>query len=126
MIDVFGLAGALTGGVNPQTCVEMRISTGSTENDDGSPSLSYEIVSIPAEIQALSSEDLKQIQNISQQADMRAVYLFGAARALNRPLQIGGDVLIFYGSSWLVTQSLEEWGNNEWSKVLVTRQMDTS
>lgn len=125
MIDVFGLAGSLCSNVNPRTQALIRISTGSTDNADGTPNVQYETTIIEIEVQALTSEDLKQVENINQQADMRAVYLFGAAKALNRPLQIGGDILTFYGSDWLITQSLEDWGNNEWSKVVVTRQLPT-
>ena len=122
MIDVFGLAGSLTGEVNPQINATVRISTGSTENPDGSPCIQYDTADIVIEVQALTSQELQQIQNINQQADNRAVYVRGAAKALNRPLQANGDILTFYGSDWLVIQQLEEWGCGEWSKVAVTRQ----
>ena len=126
MIDVFGLAGNLCEAVNPHITASVRFSTGCTDNPDGTVTTQFDTATLEIEVQALSSEDLKQIEDINQQADMRAVYVLGAVRALMRPLQIGGDILTFYGSDWLVTQQLEEWGNGEWSKVAVTRQMPSS
>ncbi|MBO1325348.1 hypothetical protein K2X14_11585 [Acetobacter sp. TBRC 12305] len=120
-LDIFGAAGNICAPVNPHITATIRFSTGSTENPDGSPNPTYSTATVQIEVQALSSQDLQQVENISQQADMRAVYVRGAVNALNRPLQIGGDILTFYGSDWLVTQQLEDWGG-EWSKVLVTRQ----
>lgn len=126
MIDIFGVAGGLCAPINPHITGTLKGSTGNVINDDGSVTPQYTTVSVEMEVQAVSSQDLRQIENINQQADMRSVYVRGAVRALNRPLQMGGDILTFYGSDWLVTQQLEEWGNGEWSKVLVTRQMPTT
>ncbi|GAA3686828.1 hypothetical protein [Acetobacter lovaniensis] len=126
MIDIFAPAGNLCAPINPHITGTLQGSTGNVINDDGSVTPQYTTVSVEMEVQAVSSQDLRQIENINQQADMRSVYVRGAVRALNRPLQMGGDILTFYGSDWLVTQQLEEWGNGEWSKVLVTRQMPTT
>ena len=121
-MQIFALAGRLSGAVNPGVTATLLASTGSTVNPDGSQTPTYTPLALQIEVQAVAGEDLQQVQNIAQQADRRVVYLPAAARALNRPLQCGGDILQFYGADWLVTQSLEEWGEGEWSKVLVTRQ----
>lgn len=126
MIDIFGAAGNLCAPINPHITGTLKGSTGSITNDDFSVTPQYTTTTVEIEVQAVSSQDLQQVENINQQADMRSVYVRGAVRALNRPLQIGGDILTFYDSDWLVTQQLEEWGNGEWSKVLVTRQMPSS
>ncbi|QEO17851.1 hypothetical protein [Acetobacter vaccinii] len=126
MIDIFGAAGNLCAPINPHITGTIKGSTGSVTNDDFSVTPQYTTATVEIEVQAVSSQDLQQVENINQQADMRSVYVRGAVRALNRPLQIGGDILTFYGSDWLVTQQLEEWGDGEWSKVLVTRQMPTT
>ena len=125
-INVFGAAGNICAPINPHIKATVRFSTGDVDNPDGSVTPLYQMAQLDIEVQALSSEDLKQVQDINQQADMRSVYVYGAMRALNRPLAIGGDILTFYGSDWLVTQQLEEWGSGEWSKVVVTRQMPGS
>lgn len=126
MIDIFAAAGNLCAPINPHITGTLKASTGSVANADFSVTPQYTTATVEMEVQAVSSQDLQHIENINQQADMRSVYVRGAVRALNRPLQIGGDILTFYGSDWLVTQQLEEWGDGEWSKVLVTRQMPTT
>lgn len=126
-LDVFGLAGNVCANINGHIInATLKASAGDIENNDGSVTPQYTVSTVEIEVQAMSSQDLQQIENISQQGDMRAVYVRGAVRALNRPLQVGGDILTFYGSDWLVTQQLEEWGAGEWSKVLVTRQMPST
>jgi len=122
MINVFGIAHRAVGVVNPSVNATLKASDGYTINPDGSQAPKTIEVAIEIKVQALSTSDLQHLSNISQQSDMRAVYMPGGIKALNRPLQFGGDILNFYGSDWLVTQGLEEWGNGQWSKVAVTRQ----
>ncbi len=124
-LDIFGLAGNVTDTINARITAQIMYSTGFTTNADGSQAPAYNTADVQIEVEALSSEDLKQIETISQQADYRAVYVYGALNAINRALQIGGDMLVFFGAKWLVTQQLEDWGNGEWSKVVVTRQLNT-
>lgn len=126
MIDVFGLAGNAVNAINPRFDALVKYSTGTTKNPDFTTTPTFSTTTVQIEVQAVSTQDLQQIENLNQQADMRTVYIYGATRALSRPFQIGGDVLVFYGFDWLVTQQLEEWGDGEWSKVLVTRQLTTS
>ncbi|MFT8419752.1 MAG: hypothetical protein ABF636_13130 [Acetobacter sp.] len=121
-MQIFALAGRLSGAINPSVAATLLASTGSTTNPDGTQTPTYTAQALQIEVQAIAGEDLQQVQNLSQQADRRVVYLPAAARALNRALQCGGDILQFYGADWLITQCLEEWGEGEWSKVLVTRQ----
>ncbi|MDE7547884.1 hypothetical protein PY793_07775 [Acetobacter fabarum] len=121
-MQIFALAGRLSGAVNPCVAATLLASTGSVTNPDGSQTPTYTALDLQIEVQAVAGEDLQQVQNIAQQADRRVVYLPAAARALNGALQCGGDILQFYGADWLITQSLEQWGEGEWSKVLVTRQ----
>ena len=125
-MSIFPAIHGITTAVRPNIPVTIKYSAGSADNPDGSVTPLYGTATLTAKVQALSSDDLKQIEDINQQTDMRAVYVRGAVRALMRPLQIGGDILTFYGSDWLVTQQLEEWGSGEWSKVVVTRQMPGS
>lgn len=122
MINVFAIANAATNVVNPPIAAVLKVSDGETVNADFSvtPATSDIVVSI--KVQALSTSDLQHVQNINQQSDMRVVYMQGGIKALNRPLRCGGDVLNFYGSDWLVTQVLEEWGNAQWCRLVVTRQ----
>ncbi|MFT8952983.1 MAG: hypothetical protein ABF979_12000 [Gluconobacter sp.] len=123
MINVFAIANAATSVVNPPISAVLKVSDGETDNDDFSVTPSTIEVAVTIKVQALSASDLRQLQNINQSSDMRAVYIKGGIKGLNRPLKTGGDLLNFYGSDWLVTQVLEEWGDGQWSKLAVTRQI---
>ena len=122
MIDLYGIADSVLGIVNKPTQIIVKCSDGFDIAPDGTPVRRFFTLEITADVQALSSQDLEHIANINQQADNRVVYVRGGLKGLSRPLQVGGDVLNFYGSDWLVTQPVEEWGNGEWCKVIVTRQ----
>ncbi|PAL24774.1 hypothetical protein B9K05_08750 [Acetobacter syzygii] len=122
VVQIFALAGRLTRAVNPSVAATLMASTGSVTNADGTQTPTYTPLPVQVEVQALAGEDLQQVQGLARQADRRVVYVPATVHALNRPLQCGGDILQFYGADWLVTQSLEQWGEGEWSKVLVTRQ----
>lgn len=123
MIDPFFAAQSMCGAINPHIQAGVRISTGLVVNNDGSITPQYASQTLEIEVQALRGGDLVHAQSLGLQGDMRIVYVKGAVRALNRDLQIGGDILHFLGSDWLVTRSLEEWGDGEWCKILVTRQI---
>lgn len=123
MIDVFGIASGLLGDVNPLQDATLKICTGSITEDDGAATATYEEIPVQIEVQATTGGDLQLLQNIAQQADSRIVYMRGAAHALNRPLQTGGDLLLFDNAEWLVTQVLEQWGTDDWCKLAVTRQI---
>ncbi|NVN09712.1 hypothetical protein [Nguyenibacter vanlangensis] len=121
-MNIFAAAGGATAAVNPSIQATLKQSTGSTPGPGFRPIPTYAEIPVMIEVQALSSQDLQQVENISQQADMRIVYVVGEVRGIARGPQTGGDMFNFYGSDWLVTQQLEEWGAGEWSKLVVTRQ----
>lgn len=122
MINVFGIAHRATDIINPPITATLKISDGETVAPDFSVIPNDLEILVTIKVQALSTSDLQHVQNITQQSDMRAVYIQGGIKGINRALKTGGDVLNFYGSDWLVTQVLEEWGDGQWSKLIVTRQ----
>ena len=81
-------------------------------------------------VQALSGEDLKQMDSLNIQGIMRAVYVNTRVQGLNRAAMKGGDWLMIPtgltsavdGDTWLVTQVLEGWDSSGWCKVAVTLQ----
>lgn len=121
-IDLFGITRTLTDVVNPFFPATLKITDGTRLTDGFASVPNFIDLSIMIDVQAVSTSDLAHVQNISQQSDLRTVYIMGGIKGLNRPLQTGGDVLSFYGSDWKVIQVLEEWGEAEWSKVVVSRQ----
>lgn len=121
--------GAITA-VNADVAATLRRSNGFTTQPDGTQVPSYtDVPGIAVQVQALSGDDLKHIDGLNIQGVKRVAYLNGAALAIVRNLQFGGDLFIFEegvipeGTTWLVTQSLEQWGPGaEWSKVLLVLQ----
>lgn len=123
ILDVFGIASGVLGEVNPMQDAVLRVSDGVTIAEDYSATSTYRDIPVQIEVQALAGGDLQLLENIEQQADMRTVYMRGATHALNRPLDTGGDLLLFNGGIWRVTQVLEQWGGDDWCKIAVTRQI---
>lgn len=122
-LNLYAMASPLVEMVNPLTDATLRRYVGNRQDDDFSTVPIYEEIAVQIDVQALSTSDLQFVENIQQQSDMRAVYLRGNAGALNRPLQQGGDLLVFDGAEWLITQVLEQWEGEQWRKVICTRQL---
>lgn len=121
--------GAITA-INADVVATLRRSGGFTTLPDGTQRPEYtDVPGIIVQVQALSGDDLKQIEGLNIQGVKRVAYLNGAALAIVRNLQFGGGLFIFppgtmpEGDTWLVTQSLEQWGPGaEWSKILIVLQ----
>jgi len=85
-------------------------------------------LTVEAQVQALSTSDLKHIDGLNITGVMRTVYLYGNAAGVVRADQIGGDILRFpevpNGTirNWLITQVVETWP--DWCHVIVTLQQD--
>ena len=121
-MNLFGAVSGAIAAINPQIPAVLRMSTGFQTQVDGTQEPQYEApLSVSVQVQALSTSDLEQVENVNQQAEMRAVYLQGDIPGIDRGRQFGGDLLTFWGSDWLVTQQLEAWRG--WSKVVVTKQV---
>ena len=125
-MNLRGLANSVTRQVNPNEVVTVQRSTGFTVGAGHKqvPQYAAGVVGA-AQIQALDGKDLEQLDDVSQQGDLRAMYWQGELSGINRPLQTGGDLVKRDdGSLWLVTKVLETWGL--WTKVAITRQMPTN
>lgn len=119
--------GAITT-VNPDVPVTVRRSNGFSIEPDGVQIPSYTDLAITVQVQALTYQDLKQLDGVNINGTRRAVYLNGAAMGVVRNLQVGGDLFIFpsgtlpEGDMWLVAYVLEQWP--DWCKVALTLQND--
>ena len=76
-------------------------------------------------VQAMSGPELALIDGMGIQGILRAVYLPGDVKGVDRSGKGGGDLLTFNGAVWLVRAVLETWDGSGWCKVAVTKQMDT-
>ena len=103
-------------------------STGYVTDDAGKRVPTTITLSVQAQIQALSSTDLKHIDGLNITGVMRSVYMYGNVAGVVRADQIGGDILVFpevpngCNKNWLVTQVMETWP--DWCRVIVTLQQD--
>lgn len=85
------------------------------------------------QVQALSGEDLRQLDGLNIQETVRVVYMNGQAQGVQRPDVQGGDILqiptgltaatgaLF--DTWLVKAVIEGWDQDGWCKVAVVLQM---
>ncbi len=109
------------GSVNPFITATLLRSTGYTTNPDGSRTPIYDtIASVPVQVQALSTDDLKQIEGLNIQGAKNAVYLNGNWFGVVRVGKQGGDLLKFGDQTWLAVTVLENW--ESWTKLAVVLQ----
>jgi hypothetical protein len=90
------------------------------------------IANVPMQFQALTSDDLKQLDGLNISAVKRAVHLNGIFEGVDRPGVKGGDLLLaptgLSGAdldTWLVVQVLESFEASGWCRVAVTLQAAT-
>jgi hypothetical protein len=127
-MNLHGIAAPLIGVVNPFIPVTIKISTGYSTDSDGTRVPSYTFLyDVPAQIQALSFGDLRQLDGLELNGEKRKIYLNGQFDSVNRPRGTGGDLITFpdgnvwpYGTVWLVVQALEVWP--DWVSLAVTMQ----
>lgn len=124
-MDLHGIASSAVGAVNPLVPVTIAISTGSTINADGSPTLTYDdpISGVMAQVQPMTGRELSQTEGLNLQGTKRSVYLEGNIDAIVRLNQKGGDLITMEdGSVWLTVLILETWP--DWCKAAITLQQD--
>ena len=124
-MDLRGIANGATSAVNLNEIVTLLPSTGFTMGAGAKQIPSYGVpVTGPANVQALDNDDLKQIDGLNIQGEIRAIYLRGALAGVIRPDQKGGDLIQrgFPVQKWLVVKVLESWPN--WAKAVIVRQGD--
>lgn len=123
------IANSATVAVNPNLPATLFISTGNTVGSNFKQVPTYDTAAVAAQVQALSSGDIRQLDALNVQGAQKAIYLNGAALAISRIKKLGGDVIVFpdgtlpEGNTWLVLASLEQWAQT-WCKVAVSLQDD--
>jgi hypothetical protein len=121
-VNLHDIASGAIGSVNPTVLVTLQHSTGSTTDDDGKRTPTYDTTTgVRAQVQALTFTDLHQIDGLNLNGTRRAIYLYGAVAATVRASGQGGDLITLPdGSVWLVAYVLEQWP--DWCKVVCTLQ----
>ena len=107
--------------VNPNTVVSVLRSTGYTVDANRRQVPSYAAaVTGPAQVQALSGSDLKQLEGLNLQGVMRAIYLRGVLAGVIRPDSTGGDLILIADQRCPVAKVLEPWAG--WTKAVIVLQ----
>lgn len=120
-MDLRGIANSVTSAINQNESVIILRSTGFTIGAGAKQVPSYAApVTGFAQIQALDSVDLKQLDGLNIQGTIRAVYLRGYLAGVIRPDQKGGDIIRRNGQDWLVVKVLESWAG--WTKAAICLQ----
>ena len=127
-MNLHSIAAANVSAINPQTLVTVKLSTGYSTDLDGSREPTYVYHNrIPAQIQALTYNELQMLDGLQIQGERRAIYLNGRLEGINRSRNTGGDLIVFpdgnvwpFGTVWKVVLVVEQWPN--WVKVAVTLQ----
>jgi len=127
-MNLRGLANKYTRLTNNNIQVNWVQSTGYVTDDAGKRTPTTITLTVEAQVQALSTSDLQQVDGLNMTGVMRTVYLYGNAAGVVRVDQIGGDILRFpevpNGTvrNWLITKVVETW--SDWCHVIVTLQQD--
>jgi hypothetical protein len=116
--------------VNPNVPATLKSSTGYAVDANHRQVPSYTDVAVQAQVQPLTSGDLRQLDALNIQGAQKAIYMNGAALGIVRVKNRGGDLVVFpagtlpEGNTWLVLASLEQWEGATWCKVAVVIQDD--
>lgn len=120
-MDLRGIANGVSSTVNLNKLVTVRRSIGYTIGEGRKQVPAYATpVTGYAQIQALDSVDLKQLDGLNIQGTIRAIYFTGLLSGVVRPNQTGGDLVEMDGQTWLIVKVLETWSN--WTKAAIVLQ----
>lgn len=128
-MNLHGLVRGPVGYVNPDVTVQWSASTGPSVATGGRATPTFAAaVPVQAQVQPVSTGDIKKYAFLQAQGIYRAVYLYGAKSGIDRLLAKGGDLLQFPANrgeasrTWLVKAVDEQWP--DWCRVVVAAQMD--
>lgn len=128
-MNLQAVANGVITAINPNFPATLLISTGNTVvNFVQTPT--WDSVAVSAQVQPLTSGDLRQLDALNIQGAQKAIWINGAALGISRIKQRGGDLIVFpdgtlpEGNTWLVLASLEQWQGATWAHVAVSLQDD--
>jgi len=125
-MNLNNIVGSVISAVNPWVSGVYQKSSGYTTAADGSRTPTYTAsVNVSIQMQALSYQDLKQLDGLNIAGEKHAMYINGDWQSVARPDGKGGDYLTLAdGTKWLIVFVLENWyGTAGWCKCAVTRQL---
>lgn len=120
-MDLRGLVNGATSTVNSNVVVTVKRAVGYTVGTGRKQVPQYaDGVTGPGQVQALDSDDLKQLDGLNIQGTIKAIYLRGVLAGVVRPEGTGGDIVEIGDQTWLVVKVLEGWPT--WTKAAICLQ----
>lgn len=121
--------------VNKDVAATLKTSTGYTKGADYKQVPTYTTSAITAQVQPLTTGDIRHLDSLNIQGSDKVAFLYGAALAIVQVKALGGALVVFpdgtlpEGNTWLVNANLEQWidptGGPSWCKVALKLQLDT-
>jgi hypothetical protein len=113
--------------INVPTLVSIKQSTGYTVASDFTQVPAYTTYGLYVDLQALTFDDLRQVDALNIQGEKRKMYVTGQVNGLVRYAAKGGDVVTvtdatstWNGTVWLVSLVTEFWQG--WNSSVITLQ----
>jgi hypothetical protein len=126
-MNLQGFVQGVIGAVSPNQPANLLLSTGpGPTQPDGTKQPTYAPIEfIQAQIQPLTTGDLRKLDSLNIQGVNNRIYITGELRGLQRINQLGGDLVILPdGTTYLVRAVLENWYMDLWCLVAATLQND--
>lgn len=121
-MDLNGIANSVAEVVNPNVAVSIQASTGYTIGAGLRQVPSYAApVSGFAQLQEITSMELKHLDGLNIQGDIQTIYIRGSLSAVLRPTGQGGDLVTIGSQTWLNVKTLEQWPL--WAKAAIVLQV---
>lgn len=128
-MNLHGIVSPYVGAINPPMMVQIQMSAGYSTAADGSRAPSYApAVIASAQVQPLTTRDLRQVEGLNLQGTLKAIYVNGPLTGAVRPAIQGGDLITLPdGSTWLISTVSEGWNvTSGWTKAIMTLQNDAA
>ena len=110
--------------INPNVTVVIKQSAGYVQNPDLSRTPQFTETQRTAQVQPVSSDDIRMIEGLNIQGYKRHVWVNGGIDGIVRGEQKGGDFIITPdGSVWKIAYVSEAWP--DWCSAIVVLQVDS-
>jgi len=124
-MNLHSIVAPVIAAVNPPLLCTLQASTGYSTAGDGARVPSYAApVNIEIQCQALTYNDLTQVNGLNIQGKKLAMYIFGDWEGVVRSESKGGDLITLPdGTVWLCVMVLEDWAlSSGWTKIAAALQ----
>ncbi len=121
-MDLRSISNVVTDCVNPNILVTVQASTGYTVGAGLKqvPSYAPDVTGY-AQVQALSSADLRHLDGLNIQGATKSIILRGELNAVVRAHSQGSDLVTFGGDTFLTVAVLEQWPL--WTRAAIQMQV---